>query len=525
MNGSDSLTLARARARVLDLRAALEADEKGPVRLVETHISWVLVAAELAYKLKKPVRLPFLDFTRLESRRHFCAEEIRLNQRLAPELYLDVVEVRQGPSGTRFGGIEGELVDVAVRMRRLPDGVLWSERVAAKTLLATHIDALAGRLAGFHASADVARPPGRHGSMAAHERIAGRLIAAIDAWQDGAASRDPGWPALRDWLGEELHRLERFWVARGENGKVRECHGDLHLANIVQIGREATAFDAVEFDAELRWIDVLDDLAFAVMDLLAHGQPAFAYRLLDAYLQISGDHAGLPGLRYFLVCRALVRASVAELAEAQGVAATTVCTAGDYLRLAGKLASGSDPRLAITHGLPGAGKTVVSGRLLEEAGAIRIRSDVERKRLFGLSALQSSTAHAGGGIYDAAATRATYAALHAAACTALESGWPTIVDAAFLKHSERSEFSGLAASLGVPFSIIDCRASVPVLYQRVAERRSRRDDASEADTAVLGRLLEVAEPLEADEQGALLAVDTEQPPQPQALAARWLAAR
>ena len=520
---SDSLVLARA--RIVELRAALEADEKAPVRLIETHISWVLVGAARAYKLKKPVRLPFLDFTELESRRHFCAEELRLNRRLAPDLYLDVVEVRQGPSGPRFGGVEGELVDVAVRMRRLPDGALWSERVAAKTLLATHVDALASRLAGFHAGADVATASSRHGSMAVHERVAARLIAAVDAWQAVAVRPDPGWPGVRGWLGEELHRLEPFWSARREQGRIRECHGDLHLANIVQIGEESTAFDAVEFDAELRWIDVLDDLAFAVMDLLAHGLRGFAFRLLDGWLERSGDHAGLPGLRYFLVCRALVRASVAVLAQAQGVAATTSGAAGDYLRLAGELASARDPRLAITHGLPGAGKTVASGRLLEAAGAIRIRSDVERKRLFGLSALQSSGEGASAGIYGPAATRATYAALRAAARTALESGWPAIVDAAFLRRSERAAFAGLAASLGAPFTIVDCRAGVPLLYQRVADRRSRADDASEADTAVLGRLLEIAEPLDAGEQAAALVVEAERPPPPQDLAARWLAAR
>ena len=520
---ADSEAFIAARTRVAALRAALEASEGAPVRLIETHISWVLLAGSSAYKLKKPVRLPFLDFTTLAARRRFCDEELRLNRRLAPELYLEVVEVRDAPSGPCFGGA-GELVDVALRMRRFPDGALWSERLGAGTLEASHIDAIAGRLAEFHRDASVAPPDGAFGSAAVHERVTRRLVAGIDAWQAGIASPDPGWPALRGWLERERVRLARHWSIRLRSGRVRECHGDLHLANVLQLGDRATAFDGIEFDAELRWIDVLEDIAFLAMDLLAHGRRDFAFRLLDAYLEATGDHDGVPALRFYLVSRALVRAQVAALGEGQGIATTAGCAAGDYLKLAAALAAGSDARLAITHGLPGSGKSFASQRLLEAAGALRVRSDVERKRLFGLDPLEPSHEHVAGGIYDAATTERTYLRLLAVAHTVLGAGWPLLVDAAFLRRCERARFAALAAALAVPFSIVDCRAPARVLRERIVRRQAGPGDASEADLAVLERLAASAEPLDDDEQALAIAVDSQHPEPADRMARRWRAA-
>ena len=521
--GAQDDSIAAGRARVEALRTALEAIEGAPVRLIETHISWVLLAGHSAYKLKKPVRLPFLDFTTLAARRHGCEEELRLNRRLAPGLYLEVVELRDGPSGPGFGG-RGALLDVAVHMRRFPDGALWSERLAAATLTAAHIDAFADRLSAFHRGAAIAPADGVFGSAAVHERVTGGLVAGIDARQANLSNPDPGWPGLRAWLRAELGRLAPFWPARLRAGRVRECHGDLHLANVVQIGDEPTAFDGIEFDPELRWIDVLDDLAFLVMDLLAHGRRDFAFRMLDAYLQADGDYDGLPALRFFLVSRALVRSQVAAFVERQGGTVAAGCGADAYLRLACLLSRDGDARLVITHGLPGSGKTFVSQRLLESVGAIRVRSDVERKRRFGLDRLQSSSGRVAGGIYLEAATEATYARLLAVAQTALRAEWPTIVDAAFLRRGERAAFATLAGAVAAPFSIVDCRAPMALLRRRVAQRRARADDASEADVDVLERLAASAEPLDEDERAWAIAADPEQPVEPDAIARAWLAA-
>ena len=313
------------------------------------------------------------------------------------------------------------------------------------------------------------------------------------------------------------------WRERLSAGAVRECHGDLHLGNVLQQGKEALAFDALEFAADLRWIDPLDDLAFLVMDLLAHGRRDLGFRLLNAYLEESGDYDGVPALRFFLVSRALVRAQVGALrsagADENGAGNDAALR---YLTLASALAFGRDPRLAITCGLPGSGKTFVSQSLAETVGAVRVRSDVERKRLFGLGAARSRRAIvSAGGIYGAEATELTYARLLAVAGKSLEAGWPTIVDAAFLRRSERARFAALAASLAAPFAILHCHAEAALLRQRIEARRERSDDASEADLDVLEHLTRVAE-LPADaELAATIDCDAGTPLAPVELARRW----
>ncbi len=522
MSSEDVLT-ALARERVEALRASLEAQERKPVRLVETHISWVLLADTLAYKLKKPVRLPFLDFTTLDARRRYCEKELRLNRRLAPSLYLDVTEVRQGPAGPCFGG-DGPVLDVAVCMRRFPDGALWSEMAAINALEPRHIDSMAQRLAVFHRDAAVAPSDSVFGSATVRERVTHRLIEAMDSSADeavAAAASDRS--ELRAWLVQQMQSLGPLWEARRRDGRVRECHGDLHLANALQLGDEASAFDGIEFDDELRWIDVLDDVAFLAMDLLAHGKRALACRFVNAYLEASGDYEGLPTLRFYMVCRALVRSQVKAIVRGQGMQSATGPPAAQYLALAVVLCRGTDARLAITHGLPGSGKTFVSQGLVEQAAAIRVRSDVERKRLFRLGALESSHDRVPGSIYDDATTTRTYGRLLELARVALLAGWPVIVDAAFLRRSERARFAALAAAVGAPFFIVDCRAAMQLLQQRLALRKANGDDASEADVAVLERLRDSDEPLDRSERMCAIVVDAARPVPAAALAQRWLA--
>lgn len=522
-DASMSDDIAISRRRVDALRASLAAQTGRPVRLVETHISWVLLTETQAFKLKKPVCLPFLDFSTAAARRHCCEEELRLNRRLAPSIYLDVVEVRDSPSGPVLGGA-GPVADFAVHMRRFPDGALWSERLAMGRLGPAHIDAMAQCLHDFHQAAAIAPPESPFGGAAAHDRVTRRLIDGLASCRASAAADGP---VLRDWLTRQLHALAPLWEQRRRAGRVREGHGDLHLANVLQLGEAPAAFDGIEFDDELRWIDVLYDIAFLAMDLLAHGQRALAFRFVNAYLEASGDYDGLPALRFYLVSRALVRAQVAAIAEEQGGPSAGGPGATGYLALAAELIRSADPRLAITHGLPGAGKSHLSQRVIEAAGAIRVRSDVERKRLFGLPALAHSGGLArprAGGIYDAETTRRTYARLDEAARAALAGGWPCVIDAAFLRGAERGHVAALAWVLEVPFSIFDCRARLVLLRQRLQQRQAQGHDASEADVAVLERLRQAAEPLDDDELAVSIVVDAAEPLPSDVLAQRWLAA-
>jgi len=500
------------------LRERLRAETGHPVSLIETHISWVLLTATRAYKLKKPVRLSFVDFGSLAARRHFCEEELRLNRRLAPALYLSVEPVCGTPDAPRIGG-DGEAIDYVVCMRRFPDGALLRELLLAGRLEPARLDGLATRLADFHAQAPVAAPPLTFGAPAQVEGPVTGVLAQL-AVECGAARME----GLRRWVADRSQDLRMTWLYRQRDGAVRECHGDLHLANAVQVDDELMPFDCIEFDPALRWIDVMSDLAFLTMDLKAHGRADLAARVLDVYLQQGGDYEGLAVLRFYEVYRALVRALVGRLRARAGAAPQP--GEPDYLQLAERLVRGSvnaEPRLLITHGLSGSGKSTIAGQLLERTGAIRLRSDVERKRLYGLGALQRSAGQAID-IYTPEATRRTFAHLATCARAALQAGYPVIVDAAFLRHAERQAFRSLAAELHVPFTILDCRASEAQLRQRVAERDAGRADASEATLDVLERQFAFQEPLDASERAIALEVDTETPPDPALLTARWKAA-
>lgn len=498
------------------LRQRLAIDTGHPVSLVETHISWVLLTERLAYKLKQPVRLPFLDFSTLALRKHFCEEELRLNRRLAPSLYLGVVPVCGSPTAPHVAGA-GETIDYAVCMRRFASGALLSEQLAAGTLQPEHLEGLARQLAEFHQRASIASPAP---ACDAAERVLAPVLGALQQMRGhGSAARVD---ALESWVGAQAEALRDTWSARQHDGQVRECHGDLHLANAVLIDGNATAFDCIEFEPALRRIDVLSDTAFLTMDLKANGREDLAFRFLDAYLQTSGDYAGLPVLRFYEVYRALVRALVGIL-RAQNEAARAPVSGPDYLACAERLVQGAGggPGLLITHGVSGSGKSTVALQLLAATGAIRLRSDVERKRLFGLTSLQRSNQRLQ--IYAPAATMRTFERLARCARTALRAGYPVIVDAAFLRSSERDTFRALARELCVPFTILHCTADEARLRERVATRSASGRDASEADLNVLDRQLEYREPVTAEERAFTIDVATDEPLDAAALRERWLA--
>lgn len=450
--------------------------------LIETHISWILLAGGLAFKLKKPVRLPFVDYSTLARRRQFCEEEVRLNRRLAPGLYLGVSCVTGSTDAPALDG-EGPALDYAVRMKRFPAGALFSEQLQAGTLSPAAVDRFARILAEFHASAEpVAASLDPDGNLPLR-RAQAALAGARPLFDAAQAS------AVTDWLDTQWQALRSTWLARLAQGRVRDGHGDLHLANVVLVDGEVAAFDCIEFDPALRAVDPVDDAAFALMDFAARGRADLGWRFFNAWLERTGEYEGLALLRFQLVSRALVRAHVEHLRAARSADAQRYARAAlDWLR--------TDARLFITTGLPGSGKTFASQALLERCGAVRIRSDVERKRAFGLDALADTRAH-GVDAYTPEATRHTYERLLALARPALQAGFPVVLDAAFLRRDERAAARMLARELGVPFAILACEAPLEVLRARL---RTRTHDASEADEQVLDRLAAAAQPLDPEER-------------------------
>jgi uncharacterized protein len=481
------------------------------IEVIETHISVVVLAGAFAYKLKKPVDFGFLDFRTLAARRQSCEEEVRINRRTAPQLYLDVVALRGTPDAPRFDGADA-IIEYAVRMRRFPDDALLVHRVGRGEMDSAMAATLGAEIATFHA--DVARadaasvfgdpdrvlPP-------AVENFAQMLALPLDP----ATRERLSW--LRDWTAREFDRLRPVIATRKRDGFVRECHGDLHLGNIALIDDAPVLFDAIEFNADFRWIDVMSDVAFILMDLHDHDVAPLATRCLDAYLEATGDFAGVTILRFHIVYRAMVRAKIAALRARQpDVSAEDQAhlehECAGYVDLARRLAGDSRPALVLMHGLSGTGKSVLAGTLMERIGAIRMRSDVERKRLHGLAATARSGSATGAGLYTANASEATYQHLLAIARSVLEAGWPVVVDAAFLGRTDRSRFLALAASMDIPCAIVACRAPVATLRERILRRAALGTDPSEAGIDVLERQIATGEPLTEAEQRWVVDVDT-----------------
>lgn len=482
------------------------------VQLIETHISWVLLSGAYAYKIKKAINLGFLDFSTLEKRHFCCEEELRLNRRLAPQLYLEVLAISGTAAEPVLNGT-GPAIEYAVRMQRFPQEALLDHMLACGELPASRIDAVAREVARFHESIASSPLPPELGTPEAvqqpvEENFA-QLAACANRQLDEALLE-----TLRSWSKEEFERCRDVFTMRRENGFVRECHGDLHLGNMAWLNGHPTLFDCIEFNPSLRWIDVMSDAAFAIMDLHDRGCPELAQRFLNTYLEQTGDFDGLRVLPYYLAYRAVVRAKVAGIRASQpGQTPEQLRTswrqAAGYLNLAARFASALRPWLLITHGYSGAGKTTATGYLLERTDAIRLRSDVERKRLFGLGANARSQSGLNEGLYMPDAHLRTYQHLKELAQTVLQARFPVIVDAAFLKYAEREAFRQLAGEWGIPFLILELRAGNQTLRQRIEQRENHGNDASEATLQVLEQQLHGSEAITPEERAWTVTLDSE----------------
>jgi hypothetical protein len=474
-------------------------------RLIETHISWVILAGEFAYKIKKPLDLGFLDFSSLEKRRHFCEEEIRLNRRLAPDIYLAVVPIADAPDGPRVEG-DGPVLEWAVKMRAFPaDATLDREAEVS----AEQIDAIAEQIATFHANIAIAPAESAYGKPETVIEPVMVNFTQLRALLGANGEINPRIDTLQTWSSAEGERLAAHFAARKASGFVRECHGDLHLGNIAWAENKPLIFDALEFNPALRHIDVISEIAFLSMDLRHRARPDLAWRLLDRYLEHTGDIDGTTALAYYQVYRAMVRAKVAAILADQTSRDFSTCF--DYLALADRLAHDRRPALVLMHGVSGSGKTWLSQHLLEQLGGIRLRSDVTRKRLFGLKPLQNSAADSAansaaipGGIYTREASARTLASLLDDARTLLAAGFLTIVDATFIHRTWRAPFQALAEELGVAWRIVSVEAPSDVLQARITQRQQSGADASEANLAVLASQLANLEAFTPEEEAHVL---------------------
>lgn len=455
-------------------------------KVIETHISWVILTGPFAYKIKKPVNFGFLDFSELSARQHFCQEELRLNQRLTQDLYLEVLPICGSVEAPQLGG-ETEAIEYALKMRQFPQSQLLSDVQARGELSEAHIDALAKQIADFHAVTPAVPADHELCSPAAivapmrqnFEQIRPMLNDAADLQQ---------LEALEAWTEASFARLEPLLATRAANGSIRECHGDIHLGNATLLNDQVVLFDCIEFNEPFRLIDIASDTAFLAMDLEDRGLKAHAWRFVNAWLEHTGDYAALELLNFYKAYRALVRAKVALFSlthQTDAVQkAVTLRQYRNYANLAESYSVIPSPFLAITHGVSAVGKSHVAMRVVEALGAIRLRSDVERKRLFG-EQQDADTGKLSTGIYSQNASACTYQRLHQLAEAALYAGFPVVIDATYLKKAQRDAASQIAEACAAPFIILECSAPDKVIAGWLEQRRLAGNDPSDATMDVV----------------------------------------
>jgi aminoglycoside phosphotransferase family enzyme/predicted kinase len=446
------------------------------------------LTGKLAYKIKRPVHYPFIDLRRAAQRQQLCHEEVRLNRRFAPELYLGVRAIRRRQGEARIGG-SGRIIEHAVGMRQFPRAQELDALLAARRIEPSELEAFGSDLARVHERLPVAHTRqswGRPATQAARIRDnAAEWLRAAEPLGDIADLRALE-ASLEAWTDTALPLLERRFAA----GRVRECHGDLHAGNIVRCGARLLPFDCLEFDPALRWIDVADEVSFLLADLHARDRPLHAQAFLGGYLTASGDYQACLLTPVFRVHRALVRAKVMALtALASGTGGVARRTArhchARYVECARRALAPQRPTLVLMCGLSGSGKTWLAQRLAPALGAVHLRSDIERKRLAGRAPFARSGSAVARGLYAREVTAAVYARLAECATDTVAGGYTTIVDATFAAPGDRARFRALAAQLGIDLQIVYCHAPRRLLESRIRRRSRRAHDPSEADVAVL----------------------------------------
>jgi aminoglycoside phosphotransferase family enzyme/predicted kinase len=479
-------------------------------RLCETHISWVLLFGDDVLKIKKPVSFGFVDYSTLARRDHFAHEELRLNRRLVPELYLDVLRITGTPDAPRFDGA-GPLLEVAVHMRQFDPEHQLDEEIEAGRLTRADVREVADAIAAFQADAPRTEPAddwGRFEAVMAPIRENFTKVREAAADVPGLAERLEPVEAESEALGRALASTIE---ARRAGGFVREGHGDLHLGNLARTPWGLRAFDALEFNPSLRWLDVMSDLAFLFMDLEVRRRRDLAWTLIDAWSARTGDHDGLRLLRFYALYRTMVRAKVAALRREQrsddAGRADGDADLERYLAHAETLIAPPAPRLVVMSGPSGSGKSRLAEALCWALPAVRLRSDVERKRLLGFEA-EDRTADPER-VYSKATSARVSARLERLADGLLAGGLSVIVDATHLHRAPRQALVALARRRGVAVTVVACDADAEVLAERVRRRAAAGSDPSEADVAVLEAQLAQREPVDDDEGfDAVLRIDT-----------------
>ncbi|MBA3470864.1 MAG: AAA family ATPase [Herpetosiphonaceae bacterium] len=474
-----------------------------PFSVLQTHAAYVVLTGEYAYKVKKSVNLGFLDFSSLEKRRFFCHEELRLNARHAPDLYLAVVPIAAPNGAFQLGAGAGEIVEYALQMRQFPQSALLSALFARGELTLEHMALLGRRVAAMHALAPTNAEIQAFGALSAIEQVIADNYRSGQAYigRDQTQQQYDQTKAFTDAL---LQAHPDWFAQRQAAGMIRECHGDLHLNNVYYHAGEMHPFDCIEFNPAFRNIDVLYDVAFMLMDLDGRGRRDLAYQFLNSYLEQTADYWGAVLLPLYASMRAYVRAKVQSLlgddphlspsdrSHIHQEAARYYQHAWDYTRR-------QDGRIIVMMGLSGSGKSTVGQHLAQQLGAVHIRADALRKHLGGVPLAERGAAD----LYTRAMSDRTYARLLELGIFLARHGQRVILDAKYDRRQRRQTVLEQAQAAGLPIQLVYCTAPQSILHQRLEQRQH---DVSDATVEVLAG--QVFEPLSVAEEQLTLTVNT-----------------
>ena len=476
-----------------------------PIKLVQTHVSYVVLTGEYAYKIKKAVNFGFLDFSSLEKRKHFCEEEIRMNRAIAPELYLEVVPITEIKPGKLVLEGDGEIVEYAVKMLQLPQENLLSELFSAGKLTEKHLEELGKTVADFHA---VAITSDRITSFGEVEKIRESFDSNYQQTEKyiGIVQTKEQFDVTKKYTNNFFAEKKELFKQRRDNNKIKECHGDLHLRNIWWWQNKIRLFDRIEFNEPFRFVDVMYEIAFTVMDLDARGRSDFGNIFLNTYIEQTGDWEGLQVLPLYLSRQAYVRAKVTSFLLDDPnippeVKEDSKKIAADYYRLAWEYTKSKPGKLILMSGLSGSGKTTVAKKLAKNIGAILIRSDAVRKHIAGIALDEKG----GDDLYSAEMNQKTYNRLLKLGIILAAIGFPVILDAKYDRTSLRQRAIDKAKSNGIPLQILHCSAPISVLKERLSQRTR---DISDATPDLLDKQIAATEAFTTTEKNYLLEIDT-----------------
>ncbi|MDR9404413.1 MAG: AAA family ATPase [Halothece sp. Uz-M2-17] len=477
------------------------------IQKLQTHISYIFLTGEYAYKLKKPLDLGFLDFSTLEKRKYYCQQELNLNQPIAPDIYLDVLPITQQNNDIQLNG-EGQVVDYVLKMRQFPQSALLSVMQKEGQLSESLIIALGKRVATFHQQTKTNDYISQFGQPEAIAEAINNNYQQTEKYI-GITQTEKQFQETKAFTDNFLDSQKSLFQGRVDQGFVRECHGDLHLKNICWWQDKIQLFDRIEFNEPFRFVDVMYDVAFTVMDLQFRGCPDFANVFLNCYLEQTGDWEGIQVLPLYLSRQAYVRAKVNSLmlddphiSEEEKQHARE--QASQYYHLAWDYTQSQKGRLWMMSGLSGSGKTTIARKMAKQQPAIHLRSDAVRKHLAGIDVEETGSED----IYTPEMSEKTYDRLLALGILLGSQGWSVILDAKYDRQDLRQAVISEANQHHLPLQIVYCDAPMAVLRDRVAKRSG---DISDATPDLLAKQKANAEPFTATEQAYIVTLDTSQP--------------